>query len=80
MTAAVTPVPQLLIMGFEGSTPLDLKIAWSLEAGRRVLSLGSRRSVIGTEVECGMCPDERPSLVSTQYPINVPSVFVAYLP
>ena len=51
MIAAVTPVPQLLMIGLDGSTPLDLKMAWSSEAGRRVLSFGSRRSVMGTEVE-----------------------------
>jgi hypothetical protein len=64
MTAAVTPVPQLFIIGLEGSTPFDLKMAWSSEAGRRVLSFGSRRSVIGTEVEYGICPDESPGGVS----------------
>lgn len=65
MIAAVTPVPQLFMMGLEGSTPLDLKTACSSEAGRKVLSLGSRRSATGTEVECGICPDERPTPVST---------------
>lgn len=51
MTAAVTPVPQLLIMGFEASTPFDLNTACNSAAGRKVLSLGSSRSVIGTEME-----------------------------
>jgi len=60
MIAAVTPVPQLFMIGLDGSTPFDLKMAWSSEAGRMVLSFGSRRSVMGTEVEYGMCPDESP--------------------
>lgn len=61
MTAAVTPVPQLLIMGFEESTPFDLKIFFNSCAERKVLSLGSSRSEIGTDIECGMCPDESPA-------------------
>lgn len=60
MTAAVTPVPQLVMMGFEGSTPLVAKTAWSSEAGRRVLVSGWRSSEMGTEMEWGMWPDERP--------------------
>jgi hypothetical protein len=60
MTAAVTPVPQLLMMGLEASTPFDLKTAWSSDAGRRVLSFGSRRSVIGMDMEYGIWPDDRP--------------------
>jgi hypothetical protein len=60
MTVAVTPVPQLLMIGFEGSTPLFLKMALSSDAGRSVLSFGSRRSEMGTEMELGMCPEESP--------------------
>lgn len=52
------------MMGFEASTPFDLKIAWSSDAGSRVLSLGSRSSVMGIEMEYGMCPEERPVSVS----------------
>lgn len=78
--AAVTPVPQLLMMGFEGSMPLDLKTAWSSEAGRKVLSLGSRRSVIGTGVEYGICPEERPMPVSTSDLTVVRSETMAHLP
>lgn len=51
MTAAVTPVPQLVIMGLEGSTPFDLKTACSSVSGSKVLSVESRRSEIGTEME-----------------------------
>lgn len=64
MTAAVTPVPQLLMIGFAGSTPLDLKTAWSSGAGRRVLVLGSRSSETGTEIEYGMWPEDNPGMVS----------------
>jgi len=64
MTAAVTPVPQVLMIGLDGSTPFDLKTASSSEAGRRVLLFGSRRSVIGTEMEYGMCPDDKPAKIS----------------
>jgi hypothetical protein len=62
--AAVTPVPQLLMIGTPGFIPLDSKTALSSEAGRRVLSFGSRRSATGTEMEWGMCPEDRPVLVS----------------
>jgi hypothetical protein len=62
MTAAVTPVPQLAMMGFEGSIPLDSKTFLSCSADRKVFDSGSRRSAIGTEVECGICPDESPAL------------------
>ena len=51
MTAAVTPVPQLAIMGFEGSMFLDLKTSCSFSAGRSVLLSASRRSETGTEYE-----------------------------
>lgn len=64
ITAAVTPVPHEAMIGFEGSMPLDLKTSWSVAAGRNVLSFGSRRSETGTEMELGMCPDERPFVVS----------------
>lgn len=62
--AAVTPVPQLLMIGTSGFMPFDSKTALSLEAGRRVLSLGSRRSATGTEMEKGMWPEDRPVVVS----------------
>lgn len=65
MTAAVTPVPQLAMMGFDESMFLDLKTSWSLAAGRSVLVSASRRSETGTEIEWGMCPDERPIAIST---------------
>lgn len=51
MTAAVTPVPQLAIMGFDASMFLDAKTSLSFAAGRRVLVEASRRSVMGTEME-----------------------------
>jgi hypothetical protein len=60
MTAAVTPVPQLVMMGFDGSTPLREKRSLSSWAGSKVLSSGLRRSDTGTEMEWGMCPEERP--------------------
>lgn len=51
MTAAVTPVPQLAMMGLDGSMFLDLNTSWSFSAGRSVLLSASRSSVTGTEVE-----------------------------
>jgi hypothetical protein len=51
MTAAVTPVPQLAMMGFEASMFLALKTSWSFSAGRSALLSASRRSLTGTEME-----------------------------
>jgi hypothetical protein len=51
ITAAVTPVPQLAMMGFEASMFLDAKTSFSLAAGRRVFVEASRRSEMGTEIE-----------------------------
>jgi hypothetical protein len=63
MTAAVTPVPQLAMMGLEGSMFFDLNTSWSLAAGRSVLLSASRSSATGTEMEYGMCPEDRPTVV-----------------
>ena len=60
MTAAVTPVPQLLMMGLVGSMPLARKTSRSWSAGRKALVVGSRRSETGTEMLEGMWPELRP--------------------
>ena len=54
MTAAVTPVPQLLMMGLDGSMPLDLKRAWRSDDGSRAFVSASRREDTGTEMEYGI--------------------------
>lgn len=51
MTAAVTPVPQLVMMGLDASMFLDLKTSWSFSADKSALLSASRRSLTGTEME-----------------------------
>ena len=62
MTAAVTPVPQLLIIGLAGSMFLLWKTLRSSSGGSKALVFGSSSSGTGTLIEPGMWPDERPAV------------------
>lgn len=69
MIAAVTPVPQLLMMGLLGSTPFSWNILRSSSAGNKALDLESSKSENGTLIEPGMCPEGRPA--QTSLPLEV---------
>src|SRR5690242_18911382 len=62
--AAVTPVPQLVIIFLVGSTPLASKTFLNSSGLRKVLVTGSKRSDMGTLILPGICPLLKPSLGS----------------
>jgi hypothetical protein len=66
MVAAVMPVPQVLMIGLEGSIPLLSKIALSSRGERNAFVAGSRSSEAGKLIEPGILPERIPEILGVR--------------